>query len=107
MSGRVDRGGLVVVAAADVDVAAPVREKDVEEEEDAASPGAADLHGNSCPENEQIGLFQNVLYVGILAGNQNSGYRSRCFVPLEYWPLERARQCRTRKRPKPVLKEQL
>ena len=89
MSGRVDRGGLVVVAAADVDVAAadvdvaaPVREKDVEEEEDAASPGAADLHRYRRPENEQIGLFQNVLYVGMLAGNRYSGYRSRCFVPL-------------------------
>ena len=56
MSGRVDRGGLVVVAAADVDVAAPVREKDVEEEEDAASPGAADLHRHRRPENEQIRL---------------------------------------------------
>ena len=76
MSGRVDRGGLVVVAAADVDVAAPVREKNVEEEEDAASPGAADLHRHRRPENEQIGLFQDVLYVGMLAGNQNSGYRN-------------------------------
>ena len=75
MSGRVDRGGLVVVAAADVDVAAPVREKDVEEEEDAASPGAADLHRHRRPENEQIGLFQNV-QAGMLAGNRYSGYRN-------------------------------
>ena len=60
MSGRVDRGGLVVVAAADVDVAAPVREKDVEEEEDAASPGAADLHRHRRPENEQIRLWNEI-----------------------------------------------
>ena len=70
MSGRVDRGGLVVVAAADVDVAAPVREKDVEEEEDAASPGAADLHRNSRPENEQIGLVQDVQALRRYAGWQ-------------------------------------
>jgi hypothetical protein len=52
--GRVDGGRFVglaaVAAAAEGQLAAPVREEDVEEEEDAAGPRAADLHGHRRPD---------------------------------------------------------
>ena len=55
----IDRCRLVVLAAADLEIAAPVGKQDVEEEKYAANPRAADLQAHGGPENHESGLDLN------------------------------------------------